>query len=463
MDIMKPLVIVLLFTSLVFCHSGLEANEDSRALTFNSMDRILVIAPHPDDETIGAAGVIQEAVRLNIPVRVMYVTNGDSNSLAFLYYKKYPVLSKRQAIEMGKLRQKEASEAAGHLGLKEDQIIFLGYPDFGTLKMFKAYWNPSQAYRGTLTKSKRVPYQETLTPGALYNAMNILEDFKKTLLDFKPTAVFVTHPADMNEDHQAAYLFLKIALWDLHGQMNDVSIYTYFIHAIDWPRPLGYFPTLRMEYSPHLLFTDSQWGNFELSAGQIERKKSAIEMYRTQIPYKPNFLFSYVRINEPFAQLAETKLITETLNDEVWKRLAELQATCLSGGCLSDRRSRYLKSVVYGLTKESLNIRTKLNQPTKDLKIEMNIFGYRQGVAFDQMPKLRVVLDREFSPVIRDAKEYRRVTGVNVLRKGNDVFVSIPLKSLGDPDKVIASAGIWVNGIPLESSAWTFLELDHGS
>src|SRR5947209_5243916 len=39
--------------------------------------RLLVFAPHPDDETLGAAGLMREARLRHDPVRVVILTNGD--------------------------------------------------------------------------------------------------------------------------------------------------------------------------------------------------------------------------------------------------------------------------------------------------------------------------------------------------------------------------------------------------
>src|SRR5437899_999403 len=44
--------------------------------------RVLVFAPHPDDETIGAGGLIFHLTRRSVPVRVVFVTNGDGYSQA---------------------------------------------------------------------------------------------------------------------------------------------------------------------------------------------------------------------------------------------------------------------------------------------------------------------------------------------------------------------------------------------
>ncbi|MDD2752711.1 MAG: PIG-L family deacetylase, partial [Candidatus Omnitrophica bacterium] len=51
---------------------------------FSAYDRVLVLAPHPDDEAIGCAGIIQEALAKNANLHVVYLTNGDHNEFAFI-------------------------------------------------------------------------------------------------------------------------------------------------------------------------------------------------------------------------------------------------------------------------------------------------------------------------------------------------------------------------------------------
>ena len=62
--------------------------------TLSNNDRILILAPHPDDETIGTGGIIQEALRLNIPIKVVYFTNGDNNEVSFIIYERRFFLGK---------------------------------------------------------------------------------------------------------------------------------------------------------------------------------------------------------------------------------------------------------------------------------------------------------------------------------------------------------------------------------
>src|SRR5437764_4809009 len=48
----------------------------------DARSRILVLAPHCDDETLGAGGYMAMAARLGARVRVVMLTNGDGFPLA---------------------------------------------------------------------------------------------------------------------------------------------------------------------------------------------------------------------------------------------------------------------------------------------------------------------------------------------------------------------------------------------
>lgn len=73
------------------------------------MEKILIIVPHEDDE-INLAGGLIYSLKNKDNVYVTFVTNGD-----FIYKAKY--------------RYMEAIKSLGILGVKKDNIIFLGYAD----------------------------------------------------------------------------------------------------------------------------------------------------------------------------------------------------------------------------------------------------------------------------------------------------------------------------------------------
>jgi LmbE family N-acetylglucosaminyl deacetylase len=47
--------------------------------SFDSNSRLLVIAPHPDDETLGCSIILQRAARASAAIQVVYATDGDNN------------------------------------------------------------------------------------------------------------------------------------------------------------------------------------------------------------------------------------------------------------------------------------------------------------------------------------------------------------------------------------------------
>ena len=46
---------------------------------FSQLDRVLFVAPHPDDESLGGGGLLRRTFAAQIPVRVLFATNGDNN------------------------------------------------------------------------------------------------------------------------------------------------------------------------------------------------------------------------------------------------------------------------------------------------------------------------------------------------------------------------------------------------
>jgi LmbE family N-acetylglucosaminyl deacetylase len=75
----------------------------------------LVVAPHPDDETLGAGGLIAAQRSRGIEVTVVAVTDGE------MAYGETPGL--------GQLRQKEQENALAILGVQADDIVRLRLPD----------------------------------------------------------------------------------------------------------------------------------------------------------------------------------------------------------------------------------------------------------------------------------------------------------------------------------------------
>jgi LmbE family N-acetylglucosaminyl deacetylase len=102
---------------------------------------LLVLAPHPDDETLGFAGLIDAYLRAGKPVSVVVVTDGDAYCEACRFWKSSSVAGPMCSAEelsnfatpeidsFAEVRRSESAAAAGILGLPPPR--FLGYPDTG--------------------------------------------------------------------------------------------------------------------------------------------------------------------------------------------------------------------------------------------------------------------------------------------------------------------------------------------
>ena len=86
-------------------------------LTLADNDRILVLAPHPDDEVLATGGLVQQALAKGLPVKVVFLTNGDNNEFAFLFFSKAFTLDAHSAVYAGQTRAFEALRAGRELGL----------------------------------------------------------------------------------------------------------------------------------------------------------------------------------------------------------------------------------------------------------------------------------------------------------------------------------------------------------
>jgi len=171
-------------------------------LVLESSDRLLVLAPHPDDEVLGSGGIIQEAVSNGIPIRVVFLTYGDNNELSFAVYRRHPVLEKSAVRRMGLLRHDEAVASCATLGLAATNIVFLGYPDFGTLAIWNEHWSHRPAYESLLPRASAVPYTNAYHAGSPHKGESVVRDIEEIARDFRPTKVFVSHPADYNTDQR---------------------------------------------------------------------------------------------------------------------------------------------------------------------------------------------------------------------------------------------------------------------
>jgi len=94
-------------------------------------DRVMVLAPHPDDESLATAGVLQRARSVGGRTRVLFLTDGENNPWAQRAVERRWRLSPADRLRWGSRRRAEAVTALSCLGLDKECARFLGYPDQG--------------------------------------------------------------------------------------------------------------------------------------------------------------------------------------------------------------------------------------------------------------------------------------------------------------------------------------------
>tara|TARA_R110002020_G_scaffold396182_2_gene606173 strand:- start:315 stop:1661 length:1347 start_codon:yes stop_codon:yes gene_type:complete len=90
----------------------------------------LIIAPHPDDESLGCGGMIALLRQKDVAVYVVFVTSGSAS---------HPNSKEFPPERLAKVREDEAVEACKILGVKKSNVIFLKEQDAGLPNMDKDY------------------------------------------------------------------------------------------------------------------------------------------------------------------------------------------------------------------------------------------------------------------------------------------------------------------------------------
>ncbi len=424
-------------------------------LTLDAMDRLLILAPHPDDEVLGCGGVLQRGRALGLPIRIVFLTYGDFYEWSFLRYEKRPVVTPRGVRGMGEIRHGEALAADATLGVPAADLAFLGYPDFGTLRMWYRAWGGARPVRGRLSRATAVPYQDAFRPGAPYKGDEVLKDLTAILREFRPTKVFVSHPADHHPDHKAFYLFARVALFDVAPEVT-ARLHPYLVHYTKWPVPSGRHPEEPLE-PPEFLKDRIPWEVIPLDGPQVRLKGDALKKHKTQYETTPHFLDSFVRPNELFGDFPPIALSGQGVPPPASVSRESEGLTPVA----HEEQASLVGAVVWNakIEGERLVFSIRLSRPlAREVGCSVYLFGYRGGTPFAEMPKLHVTLG-ELSHEVFDGGREVASRDIQVHRAGRDIRIRVPLTTLRRPQKVFASAQMHAGPVPLDWTSWRILEI----
>ena len=327
----QRLRLVLLFCFLVFLNSdgamwtGLMARTPTPPAASAPGERVdlLVFAPHPDDETLGCAGVILQAVAQGKTAKVVDFTSGDGfpDAAAALTGKPMEKLTPPDFRELARRREMEVVNALAMLGLRPNDVIFLGYPDSGLGDLY--HHASTTPYRQKFTGATQTyaivqkDYHSALhgapTP---YTHAAVLGDVVELIKSIAPREIYVTSKFDAHADHQAAYWFVHdaVAVASYQG-----DFYTYLIHAPagaenEWAWPHAITPLQPFavhQFKGQQIPQDLPWPpprRVPLTPAQAQEKLAAIHAHLSRenaaskklMPDERGFLESFVKSEEIF-------------------------------------------------------------------------------------------------------------------------------------------------------------------
>src|SRR5437867_5078114 len=177
--------------------------------------RVMVFAPHPDDETIAVGGLLHHLVRQHVPVKVVFVTSGDGYRRALEEGLDVHQPTDADYLALGERREQEARAATRRLGLRRRDVSFLGFPDNGLEALWRAHWSRTRPYTSPFTKEDSPPYPDTVNPDVDYDGQDLLSVLSRLLQDWKPSVVIIPHPYDHHPDHVHTGYFVIEAVTSL--------------------------------------------------------------------------------------------------------------------------------------------------------------------------------------------------------------------------------------------------------
>jgi LmbE family N-acetylglucosaminyl deacetylase len=223
-----------------------------------SKDRFLFVSPHDDDVILGGGMTMQAALSEGAEVYILIVTDGSMG---------YCSMAEKDTIT--EIRRNETYDCYRSLGIAEENIIWLGYPDC----------------RINLFRGRRIAVEGD--PAVTEGFTGIQNSFTAALRKIQPTKCFIPTVADLHPDHRFVYEEFMISLFhatgtiwpELGSPMPQVpDVFEMGVYC-DFPKP----PTIEVAANEQMLENKVDAINKFASQTQIS---SLIEIVRNNGPYE---------------------------------------------------------------------------------------------------------------------------------------------------------------------------------
>ncbi len=230
--------------------SGVDSVRTS-GTTLTAHDRLMVIAPHPDDETLAAGELLAGAAFDEFPASILFVTDGDNNPWSQLACEGRWPSGPADRRHWGARRIGESRIALGRLGIPPSAVQSLHLPD--------------QQVTECLVGGSSTPVDRIVS----------------ALRAFRPTVLVVPSRCDRHPDHSATGVLVDLALARLGAEEMPRRILEYNIHP-----------------GPGERSVPGGWGTPPANSPLLAAKRNAVGSYTSQLPLRAHFLRRFAEVPE---------------------------------------------------------------------------------------------------------------------------------------------------------------------
>jgi len=164
----------------------------------SSQTRLLVVAPHPDDETIAAGLLIQRVRAAGGEVRILLLTPGDNNPWPQRWLERRVRIRAPDRARWGERRRIELHQALARLDLPTHALHTMDWPDLGVTDLLHA------------------------ATDAAVSGLTAAVDA------FAPNLILIPALTDSHPDHGAAHVLMRLAL---ANRVDPPPLFAYLIHG----------------------------------------------------------------------------------------------------------------------------------------------------------------------------------------------------------------------------------------
>ncbi|UPG93089.1 PIG-L deacetylase family protein [Luteibacter aegosomatissinici] len=175
-----------------------------RAPAIDASTRLLVVAPHPDDESLATGMLIQRCLAEGGSVDVVLLTDGDDNPWPQRWLEKRIIVGAAGRRRWGGRRRREVVAALARLGVGPARLHAMGWHDMQVTTQLRRHYDSS------------------------------IGQLRAVLTQVRPTLVVIPDLGDRHPDHGAAHVLTRLAML---GTGIPAEVLTYMVHGTEASPP----------------------------------------------------------------------------------------------------------------------------------------------------------------------------------------------------------------------------------